>query len=87
MMADGALTLMLSEDMAARLKAAARAAGVTPEALVIQHLDHALMEAAFDTTEAERRLAQYDRTGQHIGFEDWAADFRASTLRRGGTSR
>lgn len=86
-MADGALTLMLSEDMAARLKAAARAAGITPEALAIRHLDQALIEAAFDISEAEHRLARYDRTGQHIGFEDWSADFRASIPRRGGASR
>ncbi|NBB65486.1 hypothetical protein GVN18_40185 [Pseudomonas sp. ODNR1LW] len=31
----------------------------------------------YDTTEAKRRLAEYDRTGKFIDFEDWAADFEA----------
>ena len=31
----------------------------------------------YDTTEAKRRLAEYDRTGKFIEFEDWAADFEA----------
>jgi hypothetical protein len=86
-MADGVLTLLLSDDMAARLKVAAHRVGVTPEALAIRHLDQALSRVAFDTTEAERRLAEYDRTGQHIGFEDWSADFRASARSDDQTSR
>lgn len=31
----------------------------------------------YDTTEAKRRLAEYDRTGKFIEFEDWAAGFEA----------
>lgn len=84
-MADGALTLILSEEMAERLKAAARAAGVTPESLALQHLDQALNDTAFDTGEAERRLADYDKTGRHVGFEEWASDFRMDASSRGQT--
>lgn len=29
----------------------------------------------YDTTEAERRLAEYDRTGKFIEFEEWVEGF------------
>ena len=105
-MADHVLTLPLTEEALERLKAAARAAGLTPEAYAVAVLDRALAsrrddasghfevrekDAAFildtpepwppttpyDITEAKRRLAEYDRTGKFIDFEDWAADFEA----------
>ena len=105
-MADHVLTLPLTDAALERLKAAARAAGITPEAYALAVLDKALAsgrdapsgdfevrekDAAFvvdspepwppatpyDTTEAKRRLTEYDRTGKFIEFEDWAADFEA----------
>lgn len=105
-MADHVLTLPLTEEALERLKTAARAAGMEPEAYAVAVLDRALAsgrdaasgdfevretDAAFimdspepwppttpyDTTEARRRLAEYDRTGKFVDFEDWAADFEA----------
>lgn len=80
-MADGALTLTLDDETAARLETAARQAGLTPEAYAAATLSDALETwppgAPYDTTEAERRLAEYDRTGEYVSFEDWAADFEA----------
>lgn len=107
-MADHVLTLPLTDEALERLKAAARAAGMKPEAYAVAILDKALAtwaeddassgpevresDAAFimddaltpwppttpyDTTEAKRRLAKYDRTGKFIEFEDWAAGFEA----------
>jgi hypothetical protein len=105
-MADHVLTLPLTDEAFERLKAAAHAAGMTPEAYAVAALEKALArepadasgdfevrekDAAFvvdspepwppttpyDTTEAKRRLAEYDRTGKFIEFEDWAADFEA----------
>lgn len=105
-MVDHVLTLPLTEEALEQLKAAARAAGLTPEAYAVAVLNRALAsgrddasgdfevretDAAFildtrepwppttpyDTTEAKRRLAEYDRTGNFIEFEDWAADFEA----------
>ena len=58
---------------------------VTPESLALQHLDQALNDTAFDTGEAERRLADYDKTGRHVGFEEWASDFRMDASSRGQT--
>ena len=98
--------LKAAEEALERLKAAARAAGMEPEAYAVAVLDRALAsgrdaatgdfevretDAAFivdspepwppttpyDTTEARRRLAEYDRTGKFVDFEDWAADFEA----------
>lgn len=106
-MADHVLTLPLTDEALERLKAAAHAAGMTPEAYAVAVLDKALAtgpddvssslevresDAAFvmddaprpwpsttpyDIAEAERRLAEYDRTGRFIEFEDWAAGFEA----------
>ncbi|MBB3871800.1 hypothetical protein [Brevundimonas mediterranea] len=105
-MADYVLTLPLTDEALERLKTAARAASMEPEAYAVAILDKALAsgrddaagdfevrekDAAFvvdnpepwppttpyDTTEAKRRLAEYDRTGKFIEFEDWAADFEA----------
>jgi hypothetical protein len=44
--------------------------------------DAAAFQGAHDWTEADRRLAEYDRTGKSIAFEDWAADFRADVQAR-----
>ncbi|WP_299177252.1 hypothetical protein [uncultured Brevundimonas sp.] len=99
-MADQVLTLPLTDEALERLKAAAHAAGVTPEAYAIAILDRALATGAddvsggfkvrdneavfvmddaltpwppnkpYDTAEAERRLAEYDRTGNYVTLED-----------------
>jgi hypothetical protein len=106
-MADHVLTLPLTDEALERLKAAARAAGMEPEAYAVAILNRALAaepedassesrvrekDAAFimddaltpwppttpyDTSETKRRLAEYDRTGKFIEFEDWAAGFEA----------
>lgn len=78
-MADGALTLTLDDETAARLETAARQAGLTPEAYAAATLSDALETwppgAPYDTTEAERRLAEYDRTGEYVTLEDAMARF------------
>jgi len=107
-MADQVLTLPLTDEALERLKAAAHAAGVTPEAYAVAILDRALATGAdddtsrgsgvsendaafilddapmswppttpYDTGEAKRRLAEYDRTGKFVEFEDWATGFEA----------
>jgi hypothetical protein len=106
-MANHVLTLPLTDEALERLKAAARTAGMEPEAYAVAVLERALAtgpddasssfevrekDAAFtmddtltpwpptahyDTAEAKRRLAEYDRTGKFIEFEDWAAGFEA----------
>jgi hypothetical protein len=105
-MADHVLSLPLTDEALERLKAAARKAGMEPEAYAVAILNRALAaepddassesrvrekDAAFIMddaltpwpptapydSEAKRRLAEYDRTGKFIEFEDWAAGFEA----------
>ena len=85
-MADGALTLTLDDETAARLETAARQAGLTPEAYAAATLSDALETwppgAPFDTTEAEKALAEYDRTGEYETLEEWSAAFEADVKAR-----
>ncbi|WP_395943154.1 hypothetical protein [Brevundimonas sp.] len=105
-MADHVLTLNLTDETLERLKAAARAAGMTPHDYAVAILERVLAGEAgkgvsrelgvregdtpfvadggaapwpptkpYDTAEAERRLAEYDRTGEFIEFEEWAEGF------------
>jgi hypothetical protein len=82
-MADGgALTLILDDATADRLADAARQAGMTPEAYALERLSADLSQPVHNWTEADRRLAEYDRTGDFITLEGWAADFRADVEAR-----
>ena len=42
----------------------------------------ATFESAHDWTEANRRLTEYDRTGEYITLDDWLAEFRADVKSR-----
>jgi plasmid stability protein len=92
-MSDRSLTITLSDDLLRRLTAAAEAAGLSVEGFAVEILtaalaqgglaeDAAAFQGAHDWTEADRRLADYDRTGESVAFEDWAADFRADVQAR-----
>lgn len=82
-MADGAfLTLALDDATAERLADAARLAGMTPEAYALERLSADLAVTRHDWTEADRRLAEYDSTGEFITLEDWATEFRADVEAR-----
>lgn len=87
-MADPTLTVEFDAPTLARLQAVAAEAGLSVEAYVVQTVTAALSAsgvaeavAAFDSphdwTEANRRLAEYDRTGVLIPLEDFLRDFRA----------
>ncbi len=74
-MADGAVTYSVTVDAATaeRLDAAAREAGVAPEALVVEILEDAaawpvVAETArrFQHDAATRALDEYDRTGESV---------------------
>lgn len=92
-MADSVLTVFPSDETLRRLTAAAKRAGMSAEAYAAQILecalaadgvteDAAVFQGAHDWTEADRRLAEYDRTGEHVTLEDWEADFRADVEAR-----
>ena len=92
-MADTVLTVIPSAETFRRLTDAAEAEGVTVEAyaaLIIQRAlepdgvqeDAAVFQSAHDWTEADRRLVEYDRTGEYITLEDWESDFRADVQAR-----
>lgn len=85
-MADGGLILTLSDELAARLRVAAQTAGIDVETFAREHLEAAVAEGPrHDTTEALRRLAEYDRTGEYIELEDWIRDFEAEVEARYGS--
>jgi len=73
-MADGA-DIHLDPERAARLRAAADAAGVSLEVYALQALDQALDE---DWSEAIAALEDHDRTGVSYAAEDALAEFRAN---------
>ncbi|CAN5239092.1 hypothetical protein BH10PSE1_BH10PSE1_26630 [soil metagenome] len=77
-MADGALTLNLDDATARRLADAARQAGMTPEAYALERILADLTPPAHDWTEADRRLAEYDRTGEFIDAAEALDAFVAS---------
>ena len=82
-MADGALTLTLDDATVARLAEAAALAGQTPEAYAADRLAETLSPPlAYDWTEANARLAEYDRTGAYVTLEEWSAAFRADVEAR-----
>ena len=73
-MADGA-DIHLDPERAARLRAAANAAGVSLEAYALQALDQALDD---EWSEAIMALEDHDRTGVSYAAEDAIAEFRAN---------
>jgi len=70
-MADGGLHIELDEALAARIRAAASGAGMTPEA----YASSMLRTALDDLSETSARLAEYDRTGVAYALEDVVAEF------------
>ena len=86
------LTVPLDGQTRLRLEAAAAAAGLSVEAYARDILHSALspgvhdgaaiFEGAHDWTEADQRLADYDRTGEHITLDDWVAEFKADVKAR-----
>lgn len=73
-MADGA-DIHLDPERAARLRAAAEAAGVSLETYALQALDQALDD---EWSEAVAALEDHDRTGVSYAAEDAIAEFRAN---------
>ncbi len=73
-MADGA-DIHLDPERAARLRAAADAAGVSLETYALQALDQALDD---EWSEAIAALEDHDRTGVSYDAEDAIAEFRAN---------
>lgn len=87
-MAGRPLTIELDAPTLARLEAAATAAGLSVEDHVVEIIEAALsppgvaecvvaFEGPDDWTEANRRLAEYDRTGVSIPLEEVLRDVRA----------
>lgn len=72
------LVIPLTEQLARRLKAAAEAAGVYPEAYARQLLDVAVED---DFAEDDRRWAEYQRTGETVSVEEAFAAFDAAVER------
>lgn len=94
-MARRVLKLQLAEETHARLTAAAAQEGLSLEAWARRRLEDAARtdsagvretSAAFDTqhdwAEADRRLADYDRTGEFIDAEAWMTELRAAVRAR-----
>lgn len=74
-MADGEITLRLDDATAARLRAAADAAGQAVEAYAAGIVAHAVDD---EYAEAHRRLAEYDRMGESCSLEESMAAFDAA---------
>lgn len=92
-MATPPLKIQLDPSTSARVEAAAAAANMSVEDYIVQIIADALSTsgvaetaAAFenphDWTEANRRLAEYDRTGVSIPLEEVLRDFRADLEKR-----
>lgn len=88
-MADTVLTVFPSDETLRRLPVAAEAAGLSVEACAAQILERALaddgvkedaavFQSAHDWTEADRRLAEYDRTGEYVDADEALDAFVAS---------
>ena len=97
-MADTVLTVIPSAETFRRLTDAAEAAGVTVEAyaaLIIERAleldgvkeDAAVFQNAHDWTEADRRLAEYDRTGEYLDAGEALDAFVASVDARAAARR
>jgi hypothetical protein len=75
-MADGELTLKLDDETARRLQAAADAAGLPVDSYAAELLSGVLTPE--DWTEDFERAAEYDRTGESLSVQEWAAAFRGA---------
>ena len=75
-MADGELTLKLDDDTIRRLQAAADDAGLPISGYAADLLSGALHAESW--AEDLRRAAEYDRTGESLSVEEWAAAFRGA---------
>ncbi len=72
-MADGGMTLELTETLTDRLIAAAEKAGRAPADYAAEIIGGALDD---DWSEAERRWADYERTGKSVSLKDAMAELR-----------
>ena len=92
-MADSVLTVTPSPDTLRRLASAAEAAGVSIEIYAARILERALppegvakdaavFQSAHDWTEADRRLAEYDRTGEYLDAAEFFDAFLADVETR-----
>jgi predicted transcriptional regulator len=77
-MADGA-DIHLDPERTERLRIAAEAAGVTPEAFALNAIDQAIGD---DWSEALESLEEYERTGVSYPAEEVLAEFRANVEAR-----
>lgn len=77
-MADGA-DIHLDPERAERLRVAAEAAGVTPEAYALNAIDSAIDD---DWAEDIAALEEYDRTGISYSVEEVMAELRANVEAR-----
>jgi len=77
-MADGA-DIHLDPERAERLRLAAEAAGVTPEAFALNAIDSAIDD---DWAEAIESIDEYERTGVSYPAEEVLAEFRANVEAR-----
>jgi hypothetical protein len=73
-MADGGMNLELNEDLTDRLIAAAEKAGRPAADYAAQIIGEALDD---EWSEAERRWAEYERTGESVSLADAMAELRA----------
>lgn len=92
-MADHALKLDLDAETHARLSALAAREGLSLEAWARRRLESAApapgvredgstFEPLHDWSEAERRLAEYDRTGESVDAETWLKGLEAEVRAR-----
>lgn len=92
-MADQMLTLELDDELHARMTAAAAEKGLSVEAWARRQLEVAVdvsglreeagaFDAGADWTEADRRLAEYDRTGDYVDAEAWLTELEAEVRAR-----
>jgi|FLYM01.1.fsa_nt_gi hypothetical protein len=92
-MADHALKLDLDAETHARLSALAAREGLSLEAWARRRLESAdstpgvredgsTFEPSHDWFEADRRLAEYDRTGESVDAETWLTELEAEVRAR-----
>lgn len=87
------LTLELDDELHSRMTAEAAEKGLSLEAWARHQLEAAVgvagvreeagaFVAGVDWTEADRRLAEYDRTGDHVDAEAWLTELEAEVRAR-----
>jgi hypothetical protein len=78
-MDDGALKLELDVALSERLKDAAREAGRSVDDYAVQLIARGLDDR---WSETQRRLENYDRTGEYVPMEDALARFKSGIVER-----